>query len=326
MGSCITFGIYRITFCPKTTLNEDLVRADRQYDLYAYNLAMQTYQQVLKSDPGNAHALARVGDCYFQLNEPEKSIEWYKKAVNQFGTEEDLNFRYAMALLQVKDYLGAREQFLNYSLKNDAVGSHYAAYCEYASLNIKKETVWQVKNEALNTAYADFCPSFLGSRVVYSSSRTDITSKTKSSVSPSGSQNYLLISQRDPRSDLLQKPILLRSELQNGRNEGPASFSANGRRVAFCRNNFINGTRQIAESGINMSLYVGDVDENGQWKNIKPFPYNGSNYATGFPSLSPDGNTLIFAPRSQVGLVVGTYMFPILIMEPGAPQETLDRR
>ncbi|MCB0525445.1 MAG: SPOR domain-containing protein [Lewinellaceae bacterium] len=286
----------------KTTLNEDLVRADRQYDLYAYNLAMQTYQQVLKSDPGNAHALARVGDCYFQLNEPEKSIEWYKKAVNQFGTEEDLNFRYAMALLQVKDYLGAREQFLNYSLKNDAVGSHYAAYCEYASLNIKKETVWQVKNEALNTAYADFCPSFLGSRVVYSSSRTDITSKTKSSVSPSGSQNYLLISQRDPRSDLLQKPILLRSELQNGRNEGPASFSANGRRVAFCRNNFINGTRQIAESGINMSLYVGDVDENGQWKNIKPFPYNGSNYATGFPSLSPDGNTLIFASTQPGGL------------------------
>ncbi len=158
-----------------------------------------------------------------------------------------------------------------------------------------------MKNEALNTEFADFCPTFLNSRLVYNSARTDVVAKAKSTDSPSGSQNYLLVSQRNPESNLLQKPQVLRSELQNTRNEGPASFSADGRRVAFCRNNFINGTRQIAETGINMSLYTADIDENGKWKNIKAFPFNGSNFATGFPALSPDGNTMIFASTQPGG-------------------------
>jgi Tol biopolymer transport system component len=99
---------------------------------------------------------------------------------------------------------------------------------------------------------------------------------------------------------LLQKPSFLRSDVQNNRNEGPVSFSSNGRRVAFSRNKFISGTRQIAETGMNMSIYIADVEE-GTWKNVKAFPFNGSNYATGFPCLSPDGNKLIFASTQPGG-------------------------
>jgi len=285
----------------KSSLNEDLVRADRQFALYAYNLAMQTYQQVLKDDPRNAHALARIGDCYYQLNTPEKSLEWYLKAIRQYNTEADVHLRYGMALMQTSAYDAAKDQFLEYAQTNEAVGNHYVSVCDYATLNSMKASAWQVKNEPLNTEYADFCPTFLGSRIVYSSARTDIIAKDKSSDSPSGSQNYLLVTQVNPESALLQKPQVLRSELQNARNEGPASFSADGRRVAFCRNNFINGTRQIAESGINMSLYTAEVDNNGKWINIKAFPYNGSSFATGFPTLSPDGGTLIFASTQPGG-------------------------
>lgn len=285
----------------KSTLNEDLVKADRQFALYAYNLATQTYQQVLKEDPRNAHALARIGDCYFQLNNPEKSLEWYQKAIRQYNTEADVHLRYGKALMQTGDYDGAKDEFMAYAETDETVGNHYVSVCEYAIQNAKKETAWQVKNEALNTEYADFCPTFLSSRIAYNSARTDVVAKAKSTDSPSGSQNYLLVTQRNPESGLLQKPQILRSELQNTRNEGPASFSADGRRVAFCRNNFINGTRQIAETGINMSLYTAEVDENGKWKNIKAFPFNGSDFATGFPALSPDGTTMIFASTQPGG-------------------------
>lgn len=285
----------------KSTLNEDLVKADRQFALYAYNLATQTYQQVLKEDPRNAHALARIGDCYFQLNNPAKSLEWYQKAIRQYNMEPDVHLRYGKALMQTGDYDGAKDEFLAYAETDETVGNQYVKSCEYAIQQSKKETAWQVKNEALNTEFADFCPTFLNSRLVYNSARTDVVAKAKSTDSPSGSQNYLLVSQRNPESNLLQKPQVLRSELQNTRNEGPASFSADGRRVAFCRNNFINGTRQIAETGINMSLYTADIDENGKWKNIKAFPFNGSNFATGFPALSPDGNTMIFASTQPGG-------------------------
>jgi cell division septation protein DedD len=286
------------------TTREDLQRADRQFDLYAYNLAMQTYEQVLKNEPRNAHALARVGDCHYQLNHPEKALDWYQRALRQTDVSSEVLLRYGKALMQTGDYDGAEAQFKLYADENETVGRHYAEMCEYAIKTAKKESQYVVKNEALNTEFADFGPALYLTRLVFNSSRTDLAQKKDpkgASEWSGGSYNHLYVSQRSPENGQLQKPAFLRSDFERApQNEGPVAFSADGRRVVFCRNNFVNGTRQIATKGVNMSLYVADVD-NGKWKNIKPFAYNGSDYATGFPSLSPDGNTLVFASTQPGG-------------------------
>jgi cell division septation protein DedD len=285
----------------QSTVKELLTRADRQFDLYSYNLAIQTYEQVLKEEKSNAHALARIGDCNYQLNRPEKAIEWYQKAQNTYNMEVDVPLRLGKALMQTGDYDGAKDQFLLYAETDEKVGRHFADVADYAIKNAKKEGQWQVKNEAINTSSADYGASFYYTRIAFNSARTDIIPKGKPAAdAQGGNTNYLFVSQRNPESDLLQKPSFLRSDVQNNRNEGPVSFSSNGRRVAFSRNKFISGTRQIAETGMNMSIYIADVEE-GTWKNVKAFPFNGSNYATGFPCLSPDGNKLIFASTQPGG-------------------------
>lgn len=288
-------------FAQKTPVNELLTRADRQYDLYAYNLAILTYQQALAEDKSNAHALARIGDCHFQLNRPDQSLEWYRKAQNTYNMESDVPLRLGKALMQTGEYDGARDQFLLYAQVDEKVGRHFASVADYAIKNAKKESQWLVKNEAINTSAADFSPAFYFSRVVFNSARTDIAVKgSRVEDLQGGNSNFLYVSQRNPESELLQKPTFLRADIQNNRNEGPVSFSANGKKVAFARNRFISGTRQIAETGMNMSIYIADVEE-GSWKNIKAFPFNGSNFATGFPCLSPDGNKLIFASTQPGG-------------------------
>lgn len=285
----------------KSPVNELLSRADRQYDLYSYNLAIQTYEQALKEEKSNAHALARIGDCNYQLNHPEIAVEWYQKAQNTYNMESDVPLRLGKALMQTGDYDGAKDQFLLYAETDDKAGRHFANVADYAIKNAKKESQWQVKNEAINTSSADYSPAFYNTRIAFNSARTDIVQKGKAAADPQGGNtNYLFVSQRNPESDLLQKPSFLRSDIQNNRNEGPVSFSSNGRRVAFCRNKFISGTRQIAETGMNMSIYIADV-EDGTWKNVKAFTYNGSSFATGFPCLSPDGNKLIFASTQPGG-------------------------
>lgn len=293
----------------QTSTSEDLLRADKQFDLYAYNLALKTYKQVLDKDANNAHALARVADCYFQLNKPEESLSWYARAVQLRRPDSDVQLRYGKALMMKGDYAQAKKQFLEYAAQSDKTqetGRHYADMCDFASKTASQEMQYAPKNEPLNTSAADFGATFLNNRVVYSSARTDIVRKTQSQSASdwSGSAyNQLFVTQRNPENGYLQKPAFLRGDLQNNYNEGPVTYSADGKRVAFCRNNFINGTRQIAEKGVNMSLYTADV-VNGEWTNIKAFPYNGSDYATGFPCLSPSGNTLIFAsnnPSSTTG-------------------------
>jgi cell division septation protein DedD/tetratricopeptide (TPR) repeat protein len=283
---------------------EELLRADKQFDLYAYNLALHTYQQVLQKDAKNTHAMARIADCYYQLNRPEESLSYYDKAVLQKDVDPIVQFHYGEALMQTGDYAGAKKWFTNYAETNLAVGKHYAEMCDYALRTSKMDPGFVARNEPLNTESADYSPAFNGNRVVFNSSRTDIKRKVQSKTNAdwSGSAyNQLFVTQRNPETGFLQKPLFLHTDLQNSYNEGPVSYSADGKRVAFCRNNFIDGTRQIAEKGLNMSLYTADVADNGNWENIKAFPFNGSDYACGFPCLSADGKTLLFASNQTGG-------------------------
>ncbi len=285
----------------KSAVKELTTRADRQFDLYSYNLAIQTYEEVLKEEKSNSHALARIGDCHYQLNRPEKAIEWYQKAQNTYNMEPDVPLRLGKALMQTGDYDGAKDQFLLYMETDEKAGRHFADVADFAIKNAKKESQWQVKNEAINTTVSDFGPAFYQSKVVFNSARTDIPTKGKPAGDIlGGNTNFLFVSQLSPDGEMLQKPSFLRTDMQNNRNEGPVSFSSNGRKVAFARNKFISGTRQIAETGMNMSIYLADV-EDGIWKNIKAFEHNGSSFGTGFPCLSPDGNKLIFASTQPGG-------------------------
>jgi cell division septation protein DedD len=324
-------------FAQSSSITDDLARAQKQYDLYSYNLALESYKQVLTKDANNAQALSGIADCYFQLNKVDDALSWYARAVEHRSPNSDVQFRYGKVLMLKGNYDQAKRQFLEYAALNEltnTTGRHYADMCDYATKTAKQNPIYTAKNEALNTEASDFAPTFLANRVVYSSARTDIKRNTnsKSSTDWSGSAyNQLFVSQRNPEDGSLQKPAFLRNDLQNSYNEGPVSFSADGKKVAFCRNNFINGTRQTASKGLNMSLYIADVVD-GEWTNVKPFPYNGSDYATGMPCLSPDGKILVFAsnnPNSTTGgkgwdiyvsnLVNGEWSVP---RNPGLPLNT----
>jgi len=279
-----------------SSVSDDLARADKQYNIYLYNLARYSYEQVLKKDPKNAYAQARVGDCYFQLNRPAEALDWYEKAVKNPSVKPDVQLRYAKAQMLTGDYAAAKKTFRLYSEGGDQViAEHYIAMCDYATTAAKKESNYTVKNEPLNSEAADYSPAFMGNRVVFNSARSEkpATKPGKATDDSGSDMNQLYVTQRNPEGTYLQKPVLLRGEL-NARNEGPVAYSANGQRVAFCRNKFLNGVRQVDETtGFGLNIYTAEVVD-GNWTNIRQFPYNDS-YPTGFPTLSEDGRTMLFA-------------------------------
>lgn len=285
-----------VALSAQSSVSDDLARADKQYNIYLYNLARYSYEQVLKKDPKNAYAQARVADCYYQLNRPSDALGWYEKAAKNTSAKPDVQLRYAKALMLTGDYTAAKKMFRLYSEGGDqVVAEHYAAMCDYAAAASKKESNYTVKNEPLNSEAADYSPAFMGNRVVFNSARTEKpAAKPGKATDDTGSDmNQLYVTQRNPEGTYLQKPGLLRSEF-NARNEGPVAYSANGQRVAFCRNKFLNGVRQIDETtGFGLNIYTADVVD-GSWVNIKQFTYNDS-YPTGFPTLSDDGKTMLFA-------------------------------
>jgi outer membrane protein OmpA-like peptidoglycan-associated protein len=77
--------------------------------------------------------------------------------------------------------------------------------------------------------------------------------------------------------------------------EGPMTFTSDGKKVIFTRNNFSNGKFKTSSDKINkLKIYLADDKGAGQWHNIKEVPFNSNEYSTGHPSLTKDDKLMYF--------------------------------
>ena len=77
--------------------------------------------------------------------------------------------------------------------------------------------------------------------------------------------------------------------------EGPATFTKDGTRVVFTRNNYNNGKYRESSDGINkLKLYTA-VQTNGDWQQVEEIPFNSNEYSTGHPAFSADDKLLYFS-------------------------------
>ncbi len=280
-----------------------LKKANKEFELYAFNLATKSYRKVLEKDPNNVEALARLADCYRHLNQMEEAATWYARALDREGVDPVNLFYYGQVLKSLGKYAEAKEFFEIYGEGQPYFGEHYAASCDFAQSMLGVPSLYRVKREFINTPNSEFGPTFFKERVVYSSSRNDIARADhgKGETWTGSAKNQLFISGRD-NNGFLTPPQLVRSDLANTYNEGPLSYSADGKMVAYTKNDFVDGTRQIPTSGMELSIYLAKVNPDGDFYEAKPFPYNGSGYSSGFPSLSADGKTMYFSSNRPDGL------------------------
>lgn len=283
-----------IASLPAQTYKTRMKRADKAYEIHAYNLAIPDYLAALERKADDAEALGKLADCYRMLNQLEEAAKYYAQVVRQRESAKTYSLQYAKTLKGLGRYDEAKQWFLLYARDVDAMaGNHYAQSCDFANQQMNIASSYTVTNEFVNTSAAEFGPAFLGNqRVIFSSARTDI----QNPGAFDGKQGNQLFVANIGNRGYLESPVFLRSgATAQDFNEGPVSYSTDGRQVAFTRNNFVDGTRMIPEAGIETSIYLASVNQSGDWVDVKPFPHNGTDFSTGFPSFSPDGNALFFA-------------------------------
>ena len=280
----------------------ELKKANKQYELGAYNLATRSYLAIIQKEPKNGEALAKLANSYRYLNNMDEAAKWYRKAIQISGVDPIHIFEFANVLKAQGDYKRAREWFGIYAEGQLLTGKQYMESCDFAESILDVASQYKISNEFANSPESDFGPAFYNNQVVYSSARQDIKQLNKLSEHnwEGGAKNQLFLSSID-QNNFLGRPAYLRSNIKSNFNEGPVSYSADGRVVAFTKNNFNNGTRQIPGSGMELSIYIADVTNEGDWDNARAFPYNGSGYSSGFPYLSADGKTLYFSSNRPDG-------------------------
>ena len=271
-----------------------LRKANKQYDLHAYNLAIEEYLRTIEKRPDNAEALWKLGNSYRLLNNMQEAALYFERAVRQRNTDPVAYLLYGHTLRALGRYDEALLQYRQFERTDPVVGMHYAGVAEFAQQKSTEPPSYSVRSAYVNTTAADFAAVHYGVKTVFSSSRTDIRPRSGQPLD-ADVNNRLFVTDADKNGNL-KPPTLLREGLVAGRgNEAPVAYSPDGRYVAITRNNFVDGTRQIPEAGIELSLYIAEVTEAGNWSSAQAFPFNGSGFSTGYGSFSPDGRALYFA-------------------------------
>ncbi|MBI1227180.1 MAG: hypothetical protein GC192_18255 [Bacteroidetes bacterium] len=276
-----------------------LKRANKQYELGTFNLAAQSYKDFLSKNPDNAEANAKLGDCYRHLNQQEKALPHYQAAVSSPDVQDIYIFQYGLTLQELGRYDLAKSVFNSLGEKSPEFKTRckqFADACSFAAA-ASDPPAYKVTNEYANSSSFDFGPTFFGDQVVYASGRTDIRGRDNRNAPSSGGAegtNRLFITQRD-KNGFLDVPVTLHSGFGVGVNEGPASYSPDGKWVAFTRNNFIDGTRMMPSSGMELNMFIAQAKADGDWETPLAFPHNGVDFSTGYPCFSPDGKALYFS-------------------------------
>ncbi|MEZ4957564.1 MAG: carboxypeptidase regulatory-like domain-containing protein [Saprospiraceae bacterium] len=276
-----------------------LKRANKQYELSVFAEAIESYKEVLSKNPDHREANVKIADCYRLTNQLENALPHYQTALANGGIEAIYVFQYGLTLQGLGRYELAKSVFEKLGANDPKFatrGKHFAEACDFAMLP-QDPPRYKVTNEYLNKASSDFGPAFFKTdKVVYSSTRTDVSTRNSRNAPTTNTlgANKLLVTQRD-RNGFLESPVALHAGFGTATNEGPVSYSKDGKWVAFTKNNFTEGVRQIPSAGLELTLYIAQVNENGDWTNANPFPHNGVGFSTGYPCFSPDGKALFFA-------------------------------
>lgn len=273
-------------------------KANTQFEMDAYQDALKSYLVTYADQPDNPDVVVKIAECYYRMNDMMNAAKWYEKVVDQDNVSPDELLRYSGILKSLKVYGKAKYYYDKYALVHQEEGQHFASTCEFAMNAIKADPPYKISNAYFNTSAADYGPTICDGKLVFTSFRKDIPKTRRASTlneSNGGSEIFVI----DPTTN--SKVSFLIDDIQDHSQMGPIHFSGNGKRVAITKNNFHPDYKLFLAEDLKMSIYLANVESQGKWEDLVPFPFNDNSYSIGFPWLSDDGSILFFASNMPGG-------------------------
>jgi len=278
-----------------------LKRADRHYNSFSFVKAIDKYERLVDANFNKSYAMRKLGDSYMYLRKPKEAVEVYKYVVEQENVPEEYYYFYAQALRGVGNYDESKIWIEKYKQKvsKDSRVTEFFEKEDFISamFNLKKQ--YSLAKTNLNTPFSDFGAVEYNNEVVFVSSKDEgVSTKRKYAWNK---QPFLDIYEVN-KDGTIEQSKKINGEVNSIYHEGPASFSSDGTKMYFTRNNFYEGEKGADKKGINnLKIYTADL-VNGTWTNIKGVHFNNDEYSVGHPSVSEDGGKLYFTSDMPGGI------------------------
>ena len=155
----------------------------------------------------------------------------------------------------------------------------------------------------VNTNKLDFSPTFYQDGIVFVSNRKRPKSARKITDNKDEwlGDNFMSLYYTAKTADGFEVPKEFSVNITTRYHEGPVSFSKNGNRIFFTRNNYQNGQKQTNRKGDTLLKIYTAVRNGEDWTSIEELPFNVDDYDQCHPALSADGKVLIFSSNREGG-------------------------
>ncbi len=276
-------------------------RADRHYNSFSFVKAIDKYEKLIDTNFYKSYAMRKLGNSYMYLRKPKEAAEIYKHVVEQENTPEEYFYFYAQALRGIGDYEASKiwmKKFKQEAGKDSRVSKFFEKEDFISAMfNLKKQ--YSLAKTNFNTEFSDFGAVEYNNNVVFVSSKDEGVSVIRKYSW--NAQPFLDLYQIN-KGGSVEQSEKISGEVNTIYHEGPASFSADGTKMYFTRNNYYEGEKGKDKEGVNnLKIYRAELINN-LWTNITGVHFNNDEYSVGHASLSTDGKKLYFTSDMPGGI------------------------
>ncbi|GJM35867.1 MAG: hypothetical protein DHS20C18_48680 [Saprospiraceae bacterium] len=272
-----------------------LKKGNEAFDKLEYYEAIGHYEVLLAKETV-PEATENLAHCYRFLRRSDKAEFWYKKALEQNALDPNNTLYLAQALLSNGKPGEAQSWAQRYADANpsDPRGRNILEAINQREKLLNPKEKFTVSACPFNLAENDdFAPFLSGKNLYFTSDRGNYDGTTGWS-----GRSYTRLFQTGVSQNNVEPTP---GNINSVYHDGAACIDNNGRTMYFTRNN-VSGKKKLQGTDHTVHLIlVKAVFDGSKWQLEGEFPYNSPEYNVAYPTLSSDGNTLVFASDAPGG-------------------------
>ena len=264
------------------------IKADKLFNAFSYDKAIIKYSAIKDLSIEGKRNLA---EAYIKQNNFVKAEEAYVNLMQSNKTTSEDLFNYAYVLRRNGKYADTDTWMKKFQTQapDDIRAKNYVTKASQLAKIQKDEGRYNITHLSINTEQQDFGTSYYKDKIVFASTR----SRAKGIKRTYNWNDLPFLDLYIANTDKVQLSEInqFKKSLNDKMHEGPASFSKDGKFMAYTRNNYKD---KSSKESINLEIFFAVKFDDGEWSEPKPFKLNNKEYSVGHPHLTSDGKTMYF--------------------------------
>ncbi|MFM7216976.1 MAG: OmpA family protein [Bacteroidota bacterium] len=276
-------------------------QGNRLYDLMAYSESVKEYEKALDS-PYKIDAERRLASAYLKVNNLEKARQYYSALVSDTAAKATPaeQMQYADLLMRSGRYDEAKARLLQIPSPDNRARVMLSSCDSVASW--KEDSLrYEIKPAGVNSgSESNFSPSYYKEGILFVSDRGKQSTWTR--YEWTGRPYLDVYYSKVDKDGKVSSTEKMSGDINGIYHEGPIAINKQGDTLYLTRNNYVKKKVGKSEQDVvNVKLYQ-LYKKDTVWTGLKELPFNSSDFSTGHPALTSDGNTMYFASDRPGGV------------------------